>query len=150
MLRTMCTPEMIAAWKEIYAEYVDKLSPNRKNGQEILDYLRSKYDLIPFKSNESDMVVSENVLNNEFIRQKLPAGKDPKPVAFWCTHDGNKVFVGIDLTSGFYHVEDCEELWDELCAYQGLDEADLKNYFCVAQYIDCLKKYGKLETILHN
>ena len=32
------------------------------------------------------------------------------------------------------------KLWDELCAFQGLDEADLQNSYCVAQYISLLEK----------
>ena len=31
----------------------------------------------------------------------------------------------------------------------GLDEADLQNDFCVATYIACLQRFGRLETALH-
>lgn len=33
-------------------------------------------------------------------------------------------------------------LYDELCAFQGLDEKDLDNYFCAARYVTCLKKFN--------
>ena len=35
-------------------------------------------------------------------------------------------------------------LWDELCAFQGLDERDLQNYVITAQYIRALERVGKL------
>lgn len=60
----------------------------------------------------------------------------------------SRIFVGIDLTTGYYTVEGCTMLWDELCAFQGLDEKDLQNYFCVAQYINSLKRFGLLEAVL--
>ena len=59
-----------------------------------------------------------------------------------------KIFVGIDLSSGFYQVEGSTLLWDELCAFQGLDCQDLKNYVVVAQYISALKRIGKLDEAL--
>jgi len=41
-------------------------------------------------------------------------------------------------------VEGSSMLWDELCAFQGLDAKDIENYYCVAQYISCLKRFNKL------
>ena len=37
-------------------------------------------------------------------------------------------------------VERWKEVW--------LDEKDIQNYFCVAEYISCLKKFGLLESVL--
>lgn len=59
-----------------------------------------------------------------------------------------KIFVGLDLASGFYMVEGSTMLWDELCAFQGLDERDLENFVRVGQYVQCLKRFGKTEGIL--
>ena len=36
-------------------------------------------------------------------------------------------------------------LWDEMYAFRGLDEEDLKNYVRVAQYILALKRFGLLQ-----
>ena len=49
----------------------------------------------------------------------------------------------IDISSGCYTVEGSSLLWDELCAYQGLDKDDLDNPVCVAEYVECMKKFGK-------
>ena len=62
---------------------------------------------------------------------------------------GNDIFIGVDLATGFYHVEGSSFLWDELCAYQGLDAEDIQNFYCVAQYIACLERFGLLEKILN-
>lgn len=61
---------------------------------------------------------------------------------------GNNILVGIELESGFFYVEGSSLLWDELYAFQGLDEKDIQNYFCVSEYISCLKKFGLLESVL--
>jgi hypothetical protein len=39
-------------------------------------------------------------------------------------------------------------LWDELYAFQGIDEADIQNPYCVAQYIACLKRFKLLQGVL--
>lgn len=61
---------------------------------------------------------------------------------------GNSIFVGIDLESGYFCVEGSSMLWDELYAFQGLDENDIQNYYRVAEYISCLKRFGLLEHVL--
>ena len=37
-------------------------------------------------------------------------------------------------------------LWDELLAFQGLDEKDLTKFVIVAEYINALKRFGKLDS----
>jgi len=100
-----------------------------------------------------------NVLKNEPLREKLPEGVEPNPVAFYLENEGEgkkiyqnqdemfkgrKIFIGVDLASGYFMVEGSSMLWDELCAFQGLDAKDIENYYCVAQYISCLKRFNKL------
>ena len=41
-------------------------------------------------------------------------------------------------------------LSDELTAFQGLDEKDIQNYVCVAEYITCLKRFDMLDIVLTN
>ena len=41
-------------------------------------------------------------------------------------------------------------LWDELCAFRGVDEKDLKKCVVVAQYIDALKRFGKLDSVIRD
>lgn len=141
MLTGKITPQMIEEWKSIFEQYKDKLEPNRKTGQEILDYLLAKYQLISISDDRAKKVVIQNVLENEPIKEKLPEGKMPDPVAFYVDNHKDKVFIGIDLSSGYFLVEGNETLYDELCAFQGLDDRDLENYFCVARYITCLRKF---------
>ena len=88
-------------------------------------------------------------MKNKYFKNKLRKNEEPIPVAFYLENNNNRVFVGIDLVSGFYCVEDDEDLWDELCAFEGLDEVDLTNYYCVAEYINCLKKFDMLESVLN-
>ncbi len=57
-----------------------------------------------------------------------------------------EIFVGVDLATGYFLVEGSEQLWDELCAFSGLDERDLENYVCVGLYLDCLKSSAACKT----
>ncbi|RDY30171.1 hypothetical protein [Lachnotalea glycerini] len=149
MVREPVTKEMLEQWKKVFEQYKDKLQANRKTGQELVEYITSKYEVERFKDEEADKVIYYNIMENEPLRSKLPSDTEPNPVTFYWNNNGNKVFIGVDLVSGFYFVEDDEVLWDELCAFQGLDEEDLCNYYCVAEYISCIKKFGMLEEILN-
>ncbi|MDR2519743.1 MAG: hypothetical protein LBC69_01625 [Eubacteriaceae bacterium] len=161
MLGDMATPEMLDEWKRVWREYRQRLKPNRKTGQEIIDFLKSKYSLTELHEDKYLDVVASNVLQNEPYLQKLPPSTKPLPKAFAVNNTGSaqllfenqdsvfagtEIFVGIDLKSGYYCVEGSSFLWDELCAYQGVDEKDLENVYCVAQYISCLKRFGLLEN----
>ena len=156
MLTQEATPALIKQWKAVFNEHHDKLRPNRKSGQELLDYLRGRYPLCERHDTAALEVVSENVLNNEPLREKLKPGKAPAPIAFTLPREGSAlslyaqqdplfwgidIFVGIDLESGFFHVEGSSLLWDELYAFRGLDERDIENYYCVAEYIACLERF---------
>ena len=164
MLMEEATPKMIEDWKRVWREYRGKLKPNRKNGQEIVDFLRSKYSLTELWDAAALDVVTENVLSNEPYAEKLRKGEKPIPKTFIINRAGagevlyenqdeifrgNGIFVGVDLVSGFYCAEGSSLLWDELCAYRGLDKKDMENFFCVAQYIACLERFGLLEGALH-
>ena len=96
---------------------------------------------------------------NSYQRCKLPEDTEPDPKIFKILNEGpgeklyeNKdeifkdvkdIIVTIDISSGCYTVEGSSLLWDELCAYQGLDKDDLDNPVCVAEYVECMKKFGK-------
>lgn len=58
-----------------------------------------------------------------------------------------RIFVGLDLASGYFQVEGSTMLWDELCCLQGLDEKDLQNAVIVAQYILALRRFGRENEI---
>ena len=62
---------------------------------------------------------------------------------------GSPIYVGMDLITGYFQVEgECSLLWDQLFAFRGLDAMDLENYYLVAEYIGCLRRFGKLERTL--
>lgn len=147
-------------WKALWEKQKDVLKPNRKSGKEILSYLESNYPLTEIFDDDALDVVSENVLMNEFSAEKL-CGKQPVPKAFYLENSGKgkkfylpenqdplslwgeeitRIFVGIDITSGFFTVEGSTLLWDELCAFRGVDEADLQNYAVTAMYIEAKER----------
>lgn len=157
MLMQEATPEMLVQWKSVWQHYKDKLQPNRKTGAELAAYITAKYPLRELNDKRAAQVVIGNVLDNECNAEKLPDGAKPSPVTFIVENTGNgerlyaeqdeifagtEIFVGIDFASGWYGVEGSSLLWDELCAFQGLDAKDIENYFCVSQYIAALERFG--------
>lgn len=163
MLMQAPTPEMVQEWKNVWNKYKDALKPNRKSGQEMVDYLFSKYILTEIYSKRAYKAVFNNVIKNKPNSEKLPLNTKPNPKTFYIENKGNgktlfekqdevfkgdKIFVGIDTESGYFCVEGSSILWDELCAFQGVDEKDIQNAYCIAQYIACLKKFDKLQDIL--
>ncbi|MDF2505150.1 hypothetical protein [Clostridium sp.] len=163
MLIQEATPEMVERWKEVWNKYKDKLVPNRKSGKEFVKYLKNKYLLEELHGDNAKQVVINNVLYNKPYDDKLPMGAELSAITFIVENQGNgkflyenqdevfkgnNIFVGVELESGFFCVEGSSLLWDELYVFQGLDENDIQNYFCVAEYISCLKKFGLLESVL--
>jgi hypothetical protein len=163
MLMQKPTPQMIETWKNTWNEYKDKLRPNRKSGTKVLEYLKEKYLLKELKDEKAKQVVIRNVLDNKPFVDKLPTGAEPAVVTFIIENEGNgkflydnqdeifknySIFVGMELKSGFFCVEGSSMLWDELYAFRGLDEKDIQNYYCVAEYIYCIKKFGFLKSVL--
>lgn len=141
MLTTEPTFEMLEEWKRIYNENRGILKPNRKSGVEINDYFCTKYLFEVFDSRRFRDVVKCNVMENEPNREKLPKGAEPKIIAYKDKESG--ILVGIDLVTGFFHVEGKDfnkvaAIYDDLFVFRGLDASDLDNYFLVAQYVQCL------------
>lgn len=146
MLMQPPSRSMLKEWQQVWNDYREQLKPNRKSGRELLVYLYKVYPLEEIHETEAAQVVAGNVMENWFYAEKLH-GAPPNPAAFYVRDEGKgvelyrqqdnlfrgqRIFVGIDLTSGFYCVEGSSLLWDELCAFQGLDGAGLKNAACVA------------------
>jgi hypothetical protein len=168
MLTLEPTPEMVEDWKRTWNEYRARLKANRKTGQELLAYLTRNYVLTEFYDQEAADIVCSNIMQNRPLAEKLPAGAVPMPRTFFLEDSGKgeifyknsgrdpdmlwesdipRIFVGIDVVSGYFMVEGSARLWDELCAYQGLDEADIRNPYCVAQYIACLRSLDLLNRL---
>lgn len=163
MLTVEATPEMLSEWRAVWRKYHDRLTPNRKSGAELVRYLSERYTLNETRDASALDAIRQNVLLNMPFAEKLPQGAEPSPVAYFVENKGAgaalyvsrpklyadmPVFVGVDLASGMYQVEGSELLWDELCAYQGLDARDIENCFCVAQYIYALRRLDRLKEVI--
>jgi hypothetical protein len=132
---------MIEEWKRIYDAHHSDLRPNRKTGKEVDRYFREKYPCQPLEHPEFRRMVALSIMENDFSKDKLPAGTFPDVQSY---QTGN-VLVGIDLSTGEFHVEseDIEDVipvYDDLFVYRGLDADDLKNFFLVAEYVKLTRR----------
>lgn len=163
MLTRKVTPELVSTWKETAKTYRPLLSPNKKTGPEILSYLTGKYPVRKFTATTLRDVVEDNILSNECHARKMPAGTIPEVWGFMIDNDGtgkhlyetqDEMFRGraiigaVELHSAYFMVEGSSLLWDELCAFRGLDEDDLENYYMVAEYVGCLRRFDLLDQVL--
>jgi hypothetical protein len=163
MLMQECTPEMAAEWKSVFNEYKTRLHPNRKRAADLLAYLKDKYTLAELADEVLKQVVVDNVMLNKFNAGKLPADKTVNPKVFRVENSGQaqslyrqqddvfkgtEIIIGIDMETGFFHIEGSSLLWDQLFAFRGLDKEDLTNYYLVAEYIACLKRFDMLDEVL--
>lgn len=164
MLMQEPTPQMIEQWKQTYAHYRKALHPNRKSAEDIIAYLKNKYPVTKIKDKKWNSIVIDNVLNNEYFKDQIPKGALPKAEVYLIDDsaggkllydnqddifDGLDIVFGIELETGFFYLQGSSLLWDEMFAIKGLSETDLDNYFLVAEYINCLKKFDMLKSILN-
>ena len=150
-------------WKRTWAECRDRLKTGRKSGTEILAYLREKYPLEEIADDSAKQVILENAQSAEPPFGRLTDGEALEAAAFLVLDEssghalykqqdrifkGVPIFVGVERTTGFFHVEGSSRLWDELNAFRGVDEADLANFYRVAEYVTSLRRFGLLESAL--
>jgi hypothetical protein len=156
MIMKQPTQEELDHWKAIWLQQKGQLKPNRKSGTELLDYLKTRYPLTEIVDSSFSRAAEDCILQNAFQAEKLPSGQSPMVKCYRLENtksgkrfydqkdpffsDVSSILICIDLVSGCYTVEGSSLLWDELCAYQGLDEFDLENFVCVAQYLMCTNK----------
>ena len=137
MITQKATRRDIERWRRIYTQNRSSLVPNRISGTELERYFVAKYAPQPFEDADFIRVVEGNLLDNDVYREKLPAGAQPDVAAYRL--DG-EVLVGIDRTTGFFHVE-CADIrraaavWDDLFVRRGLDARDADNFVTTAQYL---------------
>ncbi len=163
MLSRKATPEMVKEWKETFATYRPLLRPNQKTGREILAYLTCKYPVRELATASLRDVVEDNILSNECHAKKMPFGKTPEVAGFFIENTGTgkilyenqdemfrgrAIIGGVELHSGYFMVEGSSLLWDDLCAFRGLDADDLDNYYMVAEYVACLQRFDLLESVI--
>lgn len=163
MLTRKVTPEMIREWKETFQQYRPRLRPNARNGHEILAYLTGHYPVREIPAESISEIISDNVLLNDGNARKLPPGTTPEAAGFFIENSGagktlyenqdeffrgTPIIAGVEIHSAYFLVEGSSLLWDELFAFRGLDEMDLANYYLVAEYVACLRRFDRLERVL--
>ncbi len=141
MLTAEPTKEMIAEWQKLYNENRSNMKANRKTGIELDNYFCEKYDYQVLNDKNFEAVVRENILLNDYYKDKL--GDDKGPLIK--TYKVKDVYVGIDTESGYFQIESenmklMEEIYNDLFLFRGLDECDLDNYFLVAEYVQISNK----------
>ena len=80
----------LSEWKELWMRYKDGLHPNRKSGRELLTYLQSNYALRERFDPTALDAVSWSVMSNEYLAEKLPAGRQPIPRMFSLENAGKE------------------------------------------------------------
>lgn len=163
MLTRKATPELVRQWKDTAETCRPLLCPNKKTGAELLAYLTGKYPVRELRTDSLRDVVEDNILSNECHARKMPAGTTPEVSGFVIENAGTgkhlyeqqdemfrgrTIIAAVELHSGYFLVEGSSLLWDELCAFRGLDEEDLENYYLVAEYVGCLKRFDLLDSVL--
>ncbi len=148
------TKEMIES-KEIYNKYKDKIKPNKKSGIDIIRYLENNYPVVELKNNDLEQDITFNIKSNKFYSNKL-SGEKPIIKVFKVNNIGNgkklyskqekvvdekTIMVGIELQTSFIFVEGSNYLYEELMAYTGLDEEDIKDSYLLLQYIKYKEKF---------
>lgn len=152
--------QKVREWKAVYEKYRNNLNVNAKSILELIEYLKQKYTLKEEASEEFKNVVINNIKLNEPFSKKIPSNKELKPIVFTIQNEANaktlyenqeeiyrggSIIVGMEFETGCVFVEGSSELTDEITAFKGLDEDDINNYYVVANYVRCLKKYNLID-----
>jgi hypothetical protein len=163
MLTRKASPELIREWKDTSATYHPLLNPNKKTGNDIVAYLAGKYPARELPTGSLNEVISDNVLLNDCNARKMPAGETPEVMGFIIENSGAgkhlyenqdeffrgmSIIAGVELHTAYFIVEGSSLLWDELFAFRGLDDEDLSNYYLVAEYVTCLRRFDQLDRVL--
>jgi len=153
----------IQEWKSVYEEYKALLRPNVKHAIQVLEYIKKKYPLKEETSETYKEIVVSNIKMNNHLAAKIPDGKESIPILFTVPNQGNavalyeaqekvykgcQIYLGVELETGYFFIEGSDELADEVTAFKGLDSDDMVNFYLVANYVRCLKKYNMLDEVL--
>lgn len=157
------TIEQIREWKEIYKKYRPELIPNKKTAKDLIFYLNMRYPIEEVESEEMKQAIVDTIKANRIYAKKCPMGRKLNVIVYRIPNQGEAAYlyehqkrewkdmpimVGIELETAYMTVKGSTELWEELVAFQGLDQEDMKSYYLVANYIKCLKKYNADGDIL--
>ena len=89
MITSEPTRQQLDRWRELWLNNKDSFIPDRRSGQQLIDYLAALYPLE--ETTEADILdmVSENITANSFFAEKLPEGSKPAPRGFYIKNEGN-------------------------------------------------------------
>lgn len=151
MLTHALTQAEAQEMRTVWEQYHTALTPNRRTGAALIGWLCAHYPVTECGEAEALDCLRENILQNDFYREKLPPGAQPRPRAFWVENTGKgaalytpevtegfgitRILVMIDEVTGEFQVEHSPALWDALFCFRGLDEQDITNPFLVWQYV---------------
>jgi len=134
MLTSKVDEKKLKLWKELYKKYFDSLKPNRISGRDLNIYFQKNYS-----AENYDNVVFKKVVHlnsKEYFHEN--AGDVNDIVAYTLNGD---IFVGIDLKTGFFHIESDDvnksiPIFDDLFITRGLSKDELQNFVIVGQYLE--------------
>lgn len=134
MLTSKVDEKKLKLWKELYKKYFDSLKPNRISGRDLNIYFQKNYS-----AKNYDNVVFKKVVHlnsKEYFHEN--AGDVNDIVAYTLNGD---IFVGIDLKTGFFHIESDDvsksiPIFDDLFITRGLSKDELQNFVIVGQYLE--------------
>ncbi len=136
MITECVTKEKIDYWKQLWQEKISTLKPNRISGSLLKDYFENKYSPTLYENKDFLDAVKFNLIE----RHGEKASDFSNIICYLVDED---VYVGIDLSTGFFHIESkniekCIPIYDDLYVKRGLDKDDLQSFVLVGQYIELL------------
>lgn len=136
MITAPVTREQLERRKKLWSENISSLKPNRITGRQLNEYFCQKYSPAVFEDDGFKEVVKFNLMQEYGAK----AGAGAKIVCYTADRD---IYVGIDLDTGFFHIESqrieaCVPIYNDLYVKRGLNERDLQNYVLTGQYLELL------------
>lgn len=136
MITECVTKEKTDYWKQLWQEKGSALRPNRMSGLLLNEYFQKKYSPTIYENHYFLEAVKYNLIE----RHGEKAADSSNIVCYLVDED---VYVGIDLSTGFFYIESdntekCVSIYDDMYVKRGLDKDDLQNYVYVGQYLELL------------
>ena len=138
MITESVTNKQLEYWKQLWKENISSIKPNQITGAELNDYFQNKYSPTLYENTDFEEVVKFNLLQ----RYGDTTVVSSRIICYLVNTD---IYVGIDLNTGFFHIESkniekCIPIYDDLFVKRGLDKNDIQNFVLVGQYIELTEK----------
>lgn len=138
MITESVTNKQLKRWKQLWKENISSITPDKISGTELNDYFQNKYSPTLCENTDIEEVVKLGLLQ----RYGDTAAASSRIICYLVDTD---IYVGIDLNTGFFHVESeniekCIPIYDDLFVKRGLDKNDMQNFVLVGQYIELTEK----------